>query len=284
MVPAGRASILPGWVEYPSFHVGLIGVAQVWGTAVLIGVSVPLGLLVAAFCGTCLVYQLDAILQASPEDAVNAQDRQRWLGRHRPRMVGVMILEAGAGFVGWRYSEVGWLPLVPLVLLSLVYVLPVLPSGRLKSSGRLKPFLIAAGWTWGAVGIPLLGQGGAVGVLALLAGVARFGTVLANAVLWDWLDRRGDALAGVRSSATEWGEVGHRRALRLSTAGAVSAAGLLVLLHPHPALAAVDAVGAALMWGATRRPMKPLQRSHGLDVDLLVAWPAVTAFGGYVLG
>lgn len=274
-------------VRHGGVHAGGVAVAWMLGTSALLGVPVDGPLLVAAFCGTSLVYLVDRASGASPEDGVNRPERTVWQEAFR----GWIVAEAGLWCLG--LAVVAPLLHTETLLLagaiggvSAVHVWPLIPHrGRLKRIGAAKPFVVAGTWAMGGVALPLVETGSAFTTTAVALLALRGAFVLANVLLSDWSDRVGDAGAGVATLATPWTS----RRLRRVTSGLAAAAvvgtlgaGDLAGGDAQAAAWAVDAVGPALLGLAVWR-LDPTARAwHALAADLLVAWPAVTFAAAFV--
>ena len=261
---------------------GLVAAAWMMGTAALLGLPVDGALVGLAFCGTALVYLADRALGTSPEDALNRPSLARWRTQAR-RWIRV---EAGLLAVG----AVGCALLVPpsvvgaglaIGALGAAYVAPM-GVRRLKAwdalpVGLTKPLFVAAVWAVGGVALPVLAAGAAWTLEAAGLAAARGLFVAANVLLADHADRAGDRAAGLPTVATQRPDA----TVRALTSGClVVAAGLalgLGALRGPGWLWAVDAIGPALLLAWTWARRLPSTRQHVLALDLLVAWPAVTA-------
>lgn len=107
--------------------------------------------------------------------------------------------------------------------------------------------------------------------------------VLPNVLLSDWGDRRGDRRAGLRP----WGQNVRGVHVRWGTAIVLIAALGLVpvgraLGVPLPLLL-VDAVGPVLLLGGVWA-LNPERTADRFVLDLIVAWPAVTAAVAWGIG
>lgn len=284
--PPSISSRPPGaFLAHDGVPVGFIAVSVMLGTYVLLDVAPSVPLLVLAFCGTALTYQLDRCLRFSPEDRHNRPGHRLWMRAHRGYVWGTAGLLVVAGGVSLRFLRpvtVGFGMIVGV--LGVLYAVPVLgPGRRLKSFWRLKPLVIGGGWALGGVLLPVLEAGETVAVGgAALAGY-RFAIVLANVLLADFGDRMGDAQVALRTVATEWTPpvlLGTVRCLL----GAIVLAGLAVSLAYRLPLLFVDLAGPVLMFVLTRRIEVRLTRAQRLAVDALVAWPLVTALAAWLGG
>ena len=270
---------------YDPLPIGGIAVALLLGTYALLGIPSSASLLLAGFCGVALVYGLDRGIVSAPEDAINHPARRRWVEAHRRWLWGetAVLLFGGAAALSYLELETVLGAAIGAALAGL-HLLPAGRRGRwLKTIGLGKPIVVAGAWTLGATVLPVIEAGQPVTVeVAGLAGY-RMCFVLPNVLLADWGDRRGDAAAGLRP----WTEAGTGRQLRwVATTVLLVGAGLALglSLTPIPAgLLLVDGLGLVWMGGAVwgLEPERPRDR---LVMDLVVAWPLVTALVGWGIG
>lgn len=265
--------------------VGGIAGGLLLGSYALLGLSPSGPLLVAGICGVALVYGVDRGLVAAPEDAVNHPGRRRWVQDHRRWLWGEFLVLGLAGGVASTFLR--WETLVGVAVGGLLAGLHLLPLGRwgrpLKALGPGKPLVVAGAWALGATVLPVIEAGEAATVeVGLLAGY-RLLFILPNVLLADWGDREGDRAAGLPS----WTGGSTETRLRwMSTGLLVLAGGLAVAL----AVAAVPVGlllvdGAGLIWmGGAVWGLEPDRPRHRLLMDLLVAWPLVSALTAWGLG
>lgn len=273
------------WVEgvyHDPAPIGGIAGGLLLGTAALTGTSVSGPLLVAAVCGTALVYALDRAVAPSPEDDWNHPRRRAWVQRHWAWLIveGGLLLAGGAGALLYLSGRT---LLVAAVLAGAAgaHLLPGLRSNRLRTvQGVVKPFLVAAAWAAGSTLLPLVETGTSLSAVGGGVFVYRFLLVLPNVLLSDWGDRAGDRAAGLRPWPA-WGSVRvlRRTATALLLVAAVGAVGL-GWATGRWLLFGVDAVGPLLMTAAVWR-LDPTRPDHRFWLDAVVAWPAVTALVGW---
>lgn len=287
-------SLLPrcssGWsfLRHDPLIIGGVALALTLGTTALLGLSVDEPLLGVAFCGTALLYLADRGLGLSPEDRANRPGRGRWFRQHQ----------------GWVRAEAvgltsGLLLLLPLlqwytIILSvvlgsigLVYVLPLLPTGRrLKSTGLFKPVSVATAWALGAVILPVVecGEPLTLAVWGLIA--YRVLLIVPNVLLADWADREGDAAAGVETWALRWSWRSVQGTSTVLIGMALLGAVVAVGWGAAPLILLLDAFGGVLMGVAVWRLQPEADSLHVLWLDLIVAWPVVDwlVFWGGSLG
>ena len=287
-IPQGnttRPGAVGAFLLYANLPVGGIAVCFVLGTYALLGLPPSLPLLLLAFCGVFLVYQVERTLNPAPEDAFNHPNRLAWVAGHR-RYVWVSTGLAVGGVVAtlpWLQPETLAAGVV-LALGSGFYMVPVGPRRRrLKSVWYLKPLVISGAWAVGGVLLPVLEAGApvATGVVALMGYRLLF--VLPNALLADWPDRAGDARAGLVTVATR-SSAGQIR--RLSVVALLTALGggfVALSAFEVPWLLAVDLVGLLVMLIVVVRPWPQTRWFFGFVLDLIVAWPVMTAAGAWLL-
>ena len=276
-----------GWrdgVLHDPLPIGGIAVALMLGTGALGDVSVSLPLLVAAFCGVALVYGVDRAVVAAPEDAWNRPRRARWVQAHRTWLyveAVVLSIAGGLALSALAPATVAW-----SVGLAGLGGLHLASGGTGRPVGGLgigKPLLVAGAWALGAAILPVVEAGGALD--ATVWGVAgyRFLLVLPNVLLSDWGDRAGDRAAGL-ASWTTWGTGrGLRWASTVMLVGAMAGAAGAGWTRAQPLLWGVDAGGPLLMIGAVWR-VDPKRSGHRFLLDLIVAWPGVTALVAWAIG
>lgn len=269
---------------YGSLAIPLVAAGLVLGTYALLDLPPSRPLLVVACCGAFLVYQAERVLLGGPEDRFNHPERTAWLRRHTNYVAATTAIALVGGLVALpllRPATVlaGALLAVP----GLLYALPLGAQGkRLKTVWHLKPLLIAGVWAAGAVVLPVLEAGVplATGVAVLV--LYRIGYVLPNAFLADWPDRRGDARAGLRTPATEWTERGLVRRSLAFAAAPLLLGGALLLPRVSPGLLVVDLGGPVLVALLTAGGLPTGRWFYGVTLDLLVAWPLVTAVAAWL--
>lgn len=276
-------STLRAFIAHDGVPVGLIAVALMLGTYALLDLPPSVPLLVLGGCGAVLVYQLDRVLDFSPEDRVNRPARRQWMQAHRRYVLATIV---GAGVVGGLMVPM----LRPATLVGgaalgcvgLLHVGPVVRGQRLKAWGALKPIAISGVWAAGAVLLPVLEAGQAVtaGAVGLVA--YRFALVLVNTLLADLGDRTGDAHAGLHTWATDWPPPLLLRTayviLGVTLLGGVGAVGW----GGAPRLLVVDLVGVLLMGGIVRRVQLDRACAHHIAIDAVVAWPVVPFLVGWM--
>jgi hypothetical protein len=237
------------------------------------------------FCaGAFILYQIDRAFSFSPEDRVNAPDRDNWSRSHRGYVA--------ASLVGACVALVSALPHLPLPLLvvsafvGLAGVLHALPAiggvRRFKSFGALKSVAIVLAWIGGGVVIPLvLGPvdfRGGIPIIVFLV-VYRTPVVTANLLAADYLDRAGDLSVGLESvgHTIEWSRLRHisLALLLFSVMSGILGTAYLGQAGPGWSLLAVDVVGHLAAAGVIARN-SPVSRYRLLVLDLFVGWPAIT--------
>ena len=267
---------------YANLPVGVIAVCFVLVTYALLGLPPSLPLLLLAFCAVFLVYQVERSLAPAPEDAFNHFNRLAWVAGHRG-YVWVSTTLAVGGTVAtlpWLRSET-FAAGVVLALGSGLYMVPVGPR-RLKSVWYLKPLLISGAWAVGGVLLPVLEAGTPVtaGVVALVGYRLLF--VLPNALLADWPDRAGDTKAGLVTVATRYPAEQLRR-LSVAVLLLALGGGLVAMVVYEAWLLAVDLVGLLVMLVVVGRPWPQTRWFFGFVLDLVVAWPVMTAVSAWLL-
>ncbi len=144
--------------------------------------------------------------------------------------------------------------------------------------GLVKPVVVAGVWAVGSTILPLVEAQGGMGLEGVLLAGYRSLFILPNVLLADWGDRAGDVQVGLRPWTrwgTEWGLRSTATGFLLVAVGGASIGGLGSSL-----LWFVDGVGPLLMLIAvwTVQPDRP---AHRFLLDLVVAWPLVTALAAW---
>ncbi|AEN73438.1 hypothetical protein Rhom172_1518 [Rhodothermus marinus SG0.5JP17-172] len=271
---------IPFWrrLFWSGLHIPLLAVALLAGNAALLQLSLSKPLVVLEAFGAWIVYLLDRSLAVGPEDYLNRPGRVSWWREHRTLQRGGLAF--GALLAGWATLHLRPATLVAGAGLGLVGMLYVLPGVRLKQWGLLKPLLIAGAWSLGTTLLPVLEAGRTPGADLWLLTAYRLLWLLPNPLLADWPDRVGDLASGVRTPAVRWSYGTLRRVALGLLLGALSL-GLVLVVRLNRPVAVVDLLGvllAGMVIGAARRAVTD---EHLVLLDLLVAWPAVTA---WVLG
>lgn len=264
--------------------VGGIAVSVLLGTGALLHVSVSTPLLVAAFCGTALVYGADRAVVAAPEDQWNRPRRTRWVQAHRGWMYGELFILGMVGLLalgGLRLRTLAWA--VGLAGLGGLHLISGGTGRPVTTLGVGKPLVVAGAWALGATILPLVEAGMPLDASAWGVAGYRFLFILPNVLLSDWGDRAGDRAAGL-VSWTRWGTGrGLRWGATVMLVGAIGGALGMGMQNAPLLLWGVDAVGPLLMLGAVWG-LNPQWAAHRFLLDALVAWPGVTALVAWVMG
>ncbi|WP_022835147.1 UbiA prenyltransferase family protein [Salisaeta longa] len=277
---ATGASRVLQWAAHDPLLMGLVAVALLLGTSAWLGVAPSGPLLVMGGAGTTLVYLADRVLGFAAEDVYNRPRRVRWVTRHR-RYLWLETAVASA-LVGGTVALVRPETLVAaggVAVAGVVHVVPLVPrAGRLKARWSAgKTGLVVFTWAAAAVVLPVVEATGTLSVDALALGAYRVAFLLPNVIVADWLDRAGDASAGLRPWAAQWTP---RRVMYSSGGSVMVGLALLAVLRP-PLPVVVAEGGVLLLMGAMAR--RACQRRGGpyamLWLDVLVAGPAL----GYLL-
>jgi len=277
------------FLTHDPLPIGGVAGALVAGTSVLLGVPVDLPLLIAAICGTTLVYGADRAIGLSPEDRINRPDRVRWVGRHRKWLVGERVLLSIVLVLVIPFLRPATWGLGALfAVAAALYVAPVLPGGRrLKDFGLSKPVFVTAVWALGAVVFPAVeagGSGGEAPRFALVGGLVlyRAAVIGPNVLLADWGDRIGDRAVGRDAALDRLSAFRMRIVATAILSTAAVGIGAAVLTIGVPALLWVDAIGILVMMAAVWMLRPGSSSLHLLLLDLAVAWPVATIIAGVV--
>ncbi len=278
-IDAGRGVV--SVIRHTGLLPGLLAVALLSGTYALCALPPSIPLLLLAFSAVFIVYQFDRALDFSPEDHFNQPERLAWLRTH-PRYVLISSgCAAAVAIAALPYLRPGvlWAGF-SIGVLSLLYVIPVLPAGRrLKPAGFFKPVLIAGAWAGGCVLLPVLQAGAALTPAVAALTTYRFLFVLPNAILSDYPDREGDRRAGLHTMASAWSPAALRGITASSLAFAIAGTLAAMLSFGAPRLLLVDLVGPVIMLAAASRLQD--SRNYSLTLDAILAWPALTALAAW---
>lgn len=187
-----------GWLRYSQLHIGLVAVALAGATYSLLDSALNDFVVLLCFCGATVVYVFDRLF-SDRADHTNHPRRTRWFEMNRERVTWISRLLAISCLpLLWLLNTDQILLAILLVAVGLGYVIPPRP---LRSLGRIKPFLIAAAWTAGVVGLPALEYGTGLCESLMLASY-RFVYLVPNTLIADVVDADGDRAAGYETVAT----------------------------------------------------------------------------------
>ena len=261
---------------YDPLPIGGIAIALMLGTYGLFNPVASIPLLLAAGCGTALVYSVDRWGVHSPEDAINHPKRRRWGKEHRRWLVveAMLLLVVGSGAVA-HLRPATVLAAGGLSLLAGLHLVSVKRWGRpLKAWGMGKPVIVASAWAMGSTLLPVIEAGKGVGSKEIVFTGYRFLFIVPNVLMADWADRAGDAAVGLQTWTTGWTrrklQVVSTFLLGLGMAGAVGA-----VYGGFTPLLLIDAFGLSLMLAAVWRVHPGASPRRLFLLDVIVAWPVV---------
>ncbi len=267
------------FILHSNVVVGGVAFCFMVGNYALLETAPSLPLLILATCGTMLVYLMDRVWMASPEDGINRPERLAYVEGHRGLLLTETLLVAGGGIAASFHLRPATLLVgAGLGLLGLLYTVPVFPGGRrVKSVPILKPLVIGLAWAVGGVWLPVIEAGGTLDGWVLLLTGYRLLFIFPNLLMADIPDRQGDRVFGVeniaRAHMLEPMLQAARFGLLLAGGGMLAWVGLA----GGPWLVGVDVVGLVLMFLLLRNPLNRPSWFYGLVIDAVVAWPLVTA-------
>ncbi len=279
-----HASSQDGWfvaaLKFSNLHILLVASGLIAGTASLTGHPVNFAVLIAGCCGVFLIYQIDRSWLFQSEDEFNQPQRVSWVRRNRNYIListaaGVALGCIAASFLDFGTLLVGGL----LAVLGLVYLMPIMPGGiRPKSIWYVKPLAISLAWAFGGVVLPLVAAGMPLRGAPMGLLLYRVSFILPNVLLTDWQDRHGDEVAGLKSLAMMLTE----KQLRVAAATCIAITLLIGLLlgstSQWPAHYYVDLIGPIILLAMCCRPLSDASTLYGWLLDIVIAWPMVTAF------
>ena len=271
---------------HSNVHILIVAGGLICGTWVLLSLPFSPAFLIASCASAFLIYQADRVWLYREEDHVNQPERIAWYRRNLPAVrigtVGMaVLLLMNLWFVDLSTILSG-LVLAVFVLFYLKY------EGRqtrgLKRSWVFKPLIIATGWIFGGIILPVLAQKGALNAASLGLAGYRFPLLLANVVVADWPDRHGDAASGLQSLALKLEPKQLKYVIWMcSSLGFICCLIYGFCMH-WTLLYYLELIAPLLMiWLATY--LESLQ-PHALVLlaDLIVAWPLVTSIIVIVAG
>lgn len=276
---ANKVSGLFQLVLYGNLQIPVVAIGLMTGSAALLGESLTWPLLAASGAGVFLIYLIDRAWLIHKEDRINQPERVIWYADHPHYAVGAFGL---AGLVlGVAALNLNWFVVIAGGLLGIAGVAYLQEygrtRGRLKGHWLCKPLSIAGAWMLGAVVLPALAFGWPFDVQLAALAVYRFTFIVPNVILADWPDRVGDAAASLNSLVVLKGDAAVRSwATGLASIALIMGVGQLICFSwPMPYW--VDLGGPLLMIYAALRPFDGSRLFYGLVVDLIVAWPLLTA-------
>lgn len=280
------------WLVHSDVHILVVAACWMLGGSALIGYSLPWAFLVVGSIGAFLVYRLDHLLVASPEDDLNAPQRVVFTRRNRTPLAVIASILGAVGAVVVFVGDVHWWEIAFLVGMGgILYPLRILPGGlRPKDVPFFKSALIVASWVGGGVVLPawLFYDGSAAGfeeVAVLIIGF-KVVFVLPNLIAVDWLDRSGDRLEQVGSIVKGWSESAARHVVIAMWITGCALLAILLTLGLDPVLGGIEAVGLTGLTMASLATIKEqktesstrsdLRADGAVMLDLWVAFPVIS--------
>lgn len=282
VAPASQAKKVSGLrqlVLYGNLQIPVVAIGLMTGSAALLGQSLSWPLLAASGAGAFLIYLIDRAWLVHQEDPINQPERVAWYTDHP--LYAASAFGIASIVLGLAVFQLSRFVVFSGGLLGLAGIAYLKSYGntrsRLKSHWLFKPLSIAGAWTLGAIILPAFAFGWSFDVQLLVLAIYRFTFILPNVILADWPDRVGDAAASLNSLAVIKGDVAVRRwATGLASLALTIGIGqLLYFSWPMPYW--VDLGGPLLMIYAAQRSFDESHWFYGLVVDLIVAWPLITA-------
>lgn len=276
---AGRASGLRQLALYGNLQIPFVAIGLMTGSAALLGKSLTWPLLAASGAGAFLIYLIDRAWLIHKEDLINQPERVAWYTTHPLYAVGAFSV--GGIVLGVSALKLSWPVVLAGGLLGCAGMAYLREYGtdrdRIKGHWLYKPLSISGAWTLGTVLLPAFAFEWDYDVQLGALIIYRFTFIAPNIILADWPDRVGDAAASLNSLAVTRGDAGVRSwaTLLAFLALLIGAAQMLYFSWPVPLW--IDLGGPLLMIYAAQRPFDGAYWFYGLVVDLIIAWPLVTA-------
>ena len=267
---------------YCNLHVPVIALALISSTSIMLEVDFSLPLAVVCCAGTFVIYQLDRVWLPSPEDVINQPARVSWYQSHSQYTMWSFILSLSIGFVALFFlkPKTIWMGVL-LGTIGLVYLLP--HRGhlvRLKGHWFVKPFVITLCWTYGGIVLPLVEGGGAFDGLVWCFFIYRSLLIIANVLLSDLPDQRGDQSAELDTIAILLSRKALIRVVVSISALAFVLGVAQAILYSWPLILYVDLVSTLLMiilaCISVRKDNSDSHLMYSYVNDLIVGWPLVS--------
>lgn len=153
------------------------------------------------FCATLLLYALHRLVGLNKAKGFKDKGRYLVIERYRSH-IGVYAIIAGLAtcWFAWQLLWRVWWCMLPVVGISLAYVLPIFSRGRrLRDFPYIKIFLIAFSWSWITVLIPAVEFGLYYNIPLYLLFLERFFFIFAITIPFDIRDLEIDRFNGVRT-------------------------------------------------------------------------------------
>lgn len=262
-------------LRYSGIVEGVIAVALIAATGVLLDIPASRWLLAAAGSATTLVYLVDRLIGAKREDVRHHPERVLWIQKHCTLLTFV-LLPLGATVVATLVMLQPETQIIAALLAfaTVVHLFPLLPGHRrLRAFTALKPVVIAGAWAAGSVLLPVVEAGRSIDVAVVCLSFYRLGFILPNTLLSDVLEPQ-----TTPGRTPESGSGKTRDMTRAAVAVAVLAmtwGGLMLANGLATKWLQADLIGPGLYLVIVAR--KEWQQSPAARhlVDLVTAWPLV---------
>lgn len=264
------------WLTFGNLHIPLVGGALILGNSALARIQTPWPYVLLASAGAFLVYQLDRLVLIGPEDRINEPERVAWAAHHRKYTLLSIVAAVAVIALSWPFVQPEvklWIPLLGVP--GLAYGLRIPGTGRrLKQIGWIKSPVILFSWVVGTTTLVLMHGGMDGGGSIVLLTLYRLLYLAPSVMIADYVDRKGDGRAGIRTVSQWLGP----KTLRMVAAGtAITASGVLAWLitsNGWPSWAWLDAIGLVLTVTLVFRARRPDGQTV-LFLDLLLISPMI---------
>lgn len=201
-----------------NIHISITASIFVFASFIVIDQPVKWVYILFIFCGTLLIYNVHRIIGLFKINKQDQTERHRIQNSAQYFIYGLMI---SAVLVGtWAYYQMDnsiRLMLIPALILSFIYVTPILRGKRLRDVHFIKILVISGVWGYFFV-IPILGHLN-LKDYSIFVFLEKFLLILAITIPFDIRDRKIDHAHGLRTLATQ-----------ISKTTAVRMAGLILML------------------------------------------------------
>jgi 4-hydroxybenzoate polyprenyltransferase len=228
---------------YSNVWVALAGSCLLASTYILLGLSFNFYLIALVFFGILSMYNFQRLYKREIYIIGSLSPRHQWIAAYSAELRSVTIVSTlCAAILALIIPIKVTLGLLPAVLLTLAYSIPIIPVKgkriRLRELPGAKIFLVAAVWTWVTVFMPFCaGEISADTSQLYLIATERFFFCLLITLPFDYRDLAVDSASGLRTLPVLLGRVRMKRLYTLVAASGIACSlffpgyNLLLCLH-----------------------------------------------------
>lgn len=182
------------FLYYSNFSVGLCTAGAAWMGELLNFHQTSLSCLIFIFCATVFVYNVDR-MSISNADLINNPDRCKWIQNNSQLTGHINILLLAVA--GWFL--IGGLSVIKLTAASLLLAVCFMYKYQLKKIPLLKNLTVATVWSFTVSILPLLWANHSFNFTTIIFFGFCFLIALANTIIFDLRDLKGDKIDKVKS-------------------------------------------------------------------------------------